>query len=90
MSDDTDFNTLLARASALEKENEEFKVKMADLEKQKADFETTISNKDVEIGKLQKLLADNLIAGKDRKEPEGTVKSFEDAYLEAIKNNQTK
>lgn len=85
---EVDTNALLERVSTLEKENEGFKVKIADLEKQKTDFETSITNKDAEIGKLQKLLADNLIAGTDKKDNGTTVTSFADAYKQAIKDNK--
>lgn len=84
---EVDVNALIEKATALEKSNEEFKIRVADLDKQKAELETALGNKDAEIGKLQKLLADNLIAGKEPKTGGVEMKSFESAYKEAIANN---
>lgn len=88
MGENIDVNALIEKATTLEKSNEEFKIKVSEFEKRATELESTIASKDAEIGKLQKLLADNLIASKDKKDEGGTsVTSLKDAYKEAIKNN---
>lgn len=53
------------------------------------EYETTISKQQDDINRLQKIIADNFVASKEKPKADiSTSKSFNDIYSEMIKSNK--
>lgn len=84
MTDETNMTELLEKISIQQTEIDNKETLIKEHETKISELETTILDRDNQIIKLQKLLADNLIATKIKPEDDITIKPFKEGYKDMI------
>lgn len=84
MSDEISMTDLLDKISIQQSELDNKDTLIKEHELKISELESTVADRESQIIKLQKLLADNLIATKVKPEDDITTKPFKDAYKDMI------